>query len=61
MAEEGAVAEPRRLTTTQSRVRAEWCAACDFLDLLIFDLRPSCAASPRHLWSPLVGFGRVIM
>src|SRR6478609_53230 len=27
-AEEGAVAEPRRLTTTQSSVRDEWGAAC---------------------------------
>ena len=34
-AEEGGVAEPRRLTTTQSSVRAEWGAACDLLDVLI--------------------------
>ena len=34
MAEEGDVAEPRRLTTTQSRVRDEGCAACDPLDLV---------------------------
>jgi hypothetical protein len=34
-AEEGAVAEPRRLTTTPSSVRDEGGAACDLLDLLI--------------------------
>jgi len=32
-AEEGDVAEPRRLTTSQSRVRDEWCAECDPSDL----------------------------
>jgi len=32
-AEEGDVAEPRRLTTTQSSVRDEWGAACDVLGL----------------------------
>ena len=35
LAEEGAVAEPRRLTTTQSSVRDERGAACDLWDLLI--------------------------
>jgi hypothetical protein len=34
-AEEGAVAEPRRLTTTQSSARDERGAACDTLDLVI--------------------------
>src|SRR5687768_2267262 len=34
-AEEGDMAEPWRLTTTQSRARDEWCAACDPLDLAI--------------------------
>jgi len=34
LAEEGVVAEPRRLTTTQSRVRAEWGVACDHSDLV---------------------------
>ena len=38
-AEEGDVAEPRRLTTTRSSVRAEWGAACDHLDLAV--LAPS--------------------
>src|SRR5687768_6476353 len=37
-AEEGAVAEPRRLTTTQSSVRDERGAACSPLDLRIWDL-----------------------
>ena len=35
-AEEGDVAEPRRLTTTQSSVRDEWGAACDPSDLVIW-------------------------
>jgi len=37
LAEEGAVAEPRRLTTTQSSVRDEWGAACDTLGLVIYE------------------------
>src|ERR1700754_1409957 len=50
-AEEGAVAEPRRLTTTRSRVRSEWGAACSPSDLAIWNGRTGQAArtcDPGH-------------